>query len=82
MKKVLIIKNRIPLYRDQLFSEISKQNVDLTICYFEKDNGLTEKNYKTKFFKKIKIASFIMPSLSLINYAKKFDVVIGMFDIK
>lgn len=82
MKKVLIIQNRIPLYRDQLFSEISKQNVDLTICYFEKDNGLTEKNYKTKFFKKIKIASFIMPSLSLINYAKKFDVVIGMFDIK
>lgn len=78
MKKVILLQGSLFKYRDPIYSYLNKE-YDLTLGYMH-ENKLDEfyNFYKVPF---IKIGGIFLPTLSFINFIKKFEIIIIMPDL-
>ncbi len=83
MKKILFIQDKMVSYRVPLFNEIGKNVEHLTVCHF--GDKILNKNFhyfEEKTFSKKKFGGWYLPSIELINFAAKFDIIVGSFNIR
>lgn len=79
--KVLIIYNRLWNYRIKIF-ELINQRYDLTVAFIHEEDKKIKSSFKTIYTPVISIKSFVFHKINLFALSKKYDVIIGLSDIK
>ena len=80
-KSLLILYNKVWSYRVDIFNLLNDK-YDLTVAYTDKEFLGKSYNFKTLYTPGFKIGPFIIHYNNLHRIAKRFDVVIGLHDVR